>query len=188
MSARLTAFPQRRPLTALALIWQHECRLLTRAQALNCFYDVPVYRLPEGEYYRQRQAHADKVIDPSLRSNIDFQAHVNDAYGGIWRFNEVIGYIRLHFLGSQVRGEYFAIPRKRYVRSRNNRQFEYQTHKLAPEINIEQPPTESSILAAVRQYLEDCKTELPGRHIELEGFEIFARHIRWMDLWRNTLT
>ena len=49
-----------------------------------------------------------------LRCNM--QEHYYQKYGP-WYFNEIIGYLRLHFLGSQVRGEYFGSKKKKlYLR------------------------------------------------------------------------
>src|SRR4051812_19282331 len=95
------------------------------------FLDVPVYRLPLPEYDRQQKAYIKKAFGPMVLPNdAAFRDHLWRVYGGCWRFNEVTAYIRLYFLGGQVRGEYFAIRRKRIVRTRH-KQFEYVTHKLA---------------------------------------------------------
>lgn len=162
------------------------------------FLDVPVYRLGEAEYYRQRDEFAAKRIEPMLRAfgeeaadpkhkpMIDSaRAHLIDVFGGCWRFNEIVGYIRLYFLGSQIRGEYFAVAKKRLVRSRTKR-FDWRSHKLAGEVDIEHPITESSILTAIRKYLVRCQRELPRRTIDAEAFDVLAHHIRWRDLWEET--
>jgi hypothetical protein len=153
---------------------------------MTTFLDVPVYRLPLNEYDRQQKAYIEKTLDdPILRDNAAFRQHLWERYGGCWLFNEIIGYIRLHFLGSQVRGEYFAVNRKRIVRTRN-RQLGYMTHKLAPEVDIEMPVTDATIEAAVRQYLQACQRQVPRRHVDLSLFEVLAPHIRWYDLWATT--
>jgi len=150
------------------------------------FLDVPVYRLPLEDYDRQQKSYIEKTLhDPVLRDNLAFRDHLWTSYGGCWFFNEIIGYIRPHFLGSQVRGEYFAVRRKRIVRTRH-KQVECVTHKLAPEVDIENPITDATIEAAVRQYLKDCQREVPRRHVHLKVFEVLAPHIRWYDLWVAT--
>lgn len=145
---------------------------------MKYFFDVPVYRIPEGQYNRERDAY----IEANLNQNADIRDHFWRSYGGCWQFNEIIGYIRLHFLGSQVRGEYFGVNKKRIVRTRT-RTFEHLTHKLAPEVDILQPLTSESILAAVREYLENCKKELPLRHIDTVLFEVIAEHVDWRALY-----
>jgi hypothetical protein len=165
--------------------------------SVRYFFDVPVYRLLEDRYYREREAHIDRVMyppalphsaaqrakdmaDPSRSTG--FRDHLERSYGGCWRFNEVVGYIRLHFLGSQVRGEYYGLNRKRVVRTRT-RTLEYRTWKLAPEVDISFPITSKRVRHAISQYLEACRTELPGRHIDTELFEAMAKHVNWRKLF-----
>jgi hypothetical protein len=120
----------------------------------SCYFcDLPVYRLPEERYYAERDTYIGQIIFPSgspdesilgqrerrdPKANDRIRDHLQKTYGGCWRFNEVIGQIRLHFLGTQVRGEYFAVVRQRIFRTRT-KMLEYQTWKLAPEINIAAP-------------------------------------------------
>jgi hypothetical protein len=125
------------------------------------FLDLPVYRITEDRYYNDRAAFVDRILFPhdasySEQRRVDekknpgslagIRDHFEKAYGGCWRYNEIIGYIRLHFLGSQIRGEYYGINRRRIVRTRT-RQLEYMTWKLAPEVDIPLDATDSDIFA-----------------------------------------
>ncbi len=163
------------------------------------FFDVPVYRLPEDKYYHERDKYIEGVIYPhgspsndAMRANevadphynAAFQDHLQREYGGCWRFNEIVGYIRLHFLGTQVRGEYYGVRKQRIVRTRT-KILEYQTWKLAPEIDIHSPFTNEGIYETVRTYISDCRKELPGRHIDVELFELVGKHIDWCSLFRG---
>ena len=133
--------------------------------ALRYFFDLPVYRLSAEQYYAGRDAYIERIIfrtgtpeEPHLRqremasprSNDALRNHLTEKYGGCWQFNEIIGYIKLDFLGSQIRGEYFAVDRKRIVRTRT-KTFEYKTWKLAPEIDIEQPYGTGEVLGAMQR-------------------------------------
>ena len=64
---------------------------------------------------------------------------LRQSYGGAWEYNEIIGYIRLYFFGTQVRGEYWGVNSKRVVRTRK-KTLEYKTWKLAPEIDLHREP------------------------------------------------
>ena len=164
--------------------------------ATRHFYDIPVYRLPEERYYRERDEYIDGVLFPkdspdsqSLREreaadpnyNITIRDHLQHSYGGCWTFNEIIGYVRLHFLGSQVCGEYFAVRKKRIVRTRT-KVLEYRTWKLAPEVEIPFPHTSQGIYDAVLEYLADCRKELPGQYVDTKLFEVIAKHVDWLGL------
>jgi len=150
--------------------------------AVQYIFDVPVYRLPEEKYYSERRKYIDEQIfppnDPDTETRrqreqnnpgtyVAWHDHLERAFGGCWQFNEIIGYIRLHFLGSQIRGEYFGVKRKRIVRTRT-KTLEYQTHKLAPEIQLPASATSEEIFRLMMEYLSDCRKELKGRHIDSE--------------------
>lgn len=120
------------------------------------------------------------------RCFITIRDHLVRKYGGCWEFNEIIGYIQLHFLGDQIRGEYFTVDAKKVVRTRK-KTLEYKTHKLAAEVDIESPHGTPEILTAIRRYIEGCKAELPYRLIDTENFDTLAPHVDWAALWREGL-
>jgi hypothetical protein len=165
------------------------------------FYDLPVYRLSRDAYYAARDTHIEKVLfrtgtsdEQAMREREKLNPRINDAFrnhlecsfGGCWEYNEIIGYIRLHFLGSQVRGEYFAVLKKRVTKTRT-KTFEYKTWKLAPEVDVEHPYGTIEVLQAIRQYIEDCKKEVPRRYIDTSRFEVLAPHVDWEGVFRNGL-
>lgn len=161
------------------------------------FFDIPVYRLPEERYYRERDNHVESVVYPEgspfnqarrakeeadPHHNIAIRDHLQRAYGGCWRFNEIVGYIRLHFLGSQVRGEYYGVRKQRVVRTRT-KTLEYITWKIAPELDIPHTQTNAEIFETVRRYLNSCRKELPGRYLDTELFEGVGKYIDWCSLY-----
>lgn len=148
------------------------------------FYDLPVYRLPRAEYYAARDAF---VAERNPRRNDALLDHLQQLYGGCWEFNEIVGYIRLHFLGTQVRGEYHATAKQRVVRTRT-KTFEYQTHKLAPEVSIASPFHTKQILEAIREYIDKCKREIPRRFVDTEKFEAIAPFVDWEALFSEGRT
>lgn len=163
----------------------------------NDFYDIPIYRLSEKEYYHKRDSSISKNIefcmqelDPTpemiTRNRNWREQHFYENYGP-WRYNEIIGYIRLHFLGSQVRGEYLSAERKRNGLSRN-RVFTYRTHKLAPEVNIWPQSSNEQIFGLILGYLDRCEKELKkGRFLDRDLFEKLGRHVDWRGFleWSN---
>ena len=168
-----------------------------KPMTVRYFFDVPIYRLAEDRYNREREAHIDQMMYPpdspysaAMRERdvadpnhgVGVRDHLQRSYGGCWRFNEVIGHIRLYFLGSQVRGEYYGVNRKRIVRTRT-RILEYRAWKLASEIEVPFPITSKGVHCTVSKYLEACKAELPGRHIDTELFEAMASYVNWRKLF-----
>jgi hypothetical protein len=67
------------------------------------------------------------------------ESHANRVYGGQWIYNEIIGFVRLYFDGSQVLGAYFRTSAKRISKTRK-KTFEWIAHKLAPEVELPYEP------------------------------------------------
>lgn len=167
------------------------------------FQEVPVYRLSEEEYNKQIDSHVKKVIEETRyghalyadymraedqknpSSLISYQNSIVRAYGGAWRYNEIIGFIRLHFLGTQVRGEYYATERKRIVRTRR-KQFSYQTWKLAAEEDFYGEISSKSIYLAIMRYIEACRREVKGRYIDDYLIKQIGPYVDWLALWNES--
>lgn len=154
---------------------------------IKYFYDIPVYRLPADVYHSQRDAYIEGVIagydlQESHSNDTDlgrfFRDHLWRRYGGAWRFNETIGFLRLHFLGNQIRGEWWQMDAKRVSKTRK-KQFAYRSHKLASEKSIVQPSTNKDIYLVILEYLDACRCELPKWHLDTELFEVVGPHLDW---------
>jgi hypothetical protein len=157
--------------------------------------------LTGDNYNKQRRQYIDNAIFPknfpdsdALRKldekdpsqNAVFREHLQKSYGGCWRFNEIIGYIRLYFLGSQIRGEYYGVRKQRLVRTRTKK-MEFQTWKLVPEIDIPFPTSNKEIFCTVNEYLDKCKKALPRRYIDTSMFEVIAPYINWRKLYEDSI-
>lgn len=156
------------------------------------FFDMPVYRVSYDDY----NATMDQAINAQLTNlaryappgyevpeatKMGISDHQYRTFGP-WRFNEILGYIRLHFLGTQVRGEYFSAEKKRNPIGRK-KVFTYRTHKLAPEVNLPRQPTNQQIFGAVREYVSRCRGELPkGRVVDDSLLDAVGPHVDWRGL------
>ncbi len=82
------------------------------------FHDLPIYRLTETAYDEELRELTHKVIsdppgtlfpttnDPSARARASLPSHYKRHFGR-WRFNEVVGYVRLLMVRRHVQGTYF---------------------------------------------------------------------------------
>lgn len=155
---------------------------------------LPVYRLNRENYNSQRAMYVEKIIfggaggefkrqfakdDPNWLNT--FSEHLIKSYGGSWEYNEIIGFIELHFLGRQVRGKYIENSKKKQVRTRK-KQFVYITHKLAPEIDIPRNANNRKIESLISLYIESCRKELRLRFIDDSGFVNLKKYIDWKGL------
>ena len=165
------------------------------------FFDVPVYQIEEKKYYSERDRWVDQILFPpndpyssvrrekelqDPRSLVGSRDHLERSFGGCWRYNEIIGYIRLHFLGSQIRGEYYGVQKRRIVRTRR-KILEYQAWKLAPEIDIPPKSKSSEILNLIVEYINDCRNELKGRFVDSRILDAIGPYVDWRGIWIASL-
>ncbi len=156
------------------------------------FFDLPVYRISEKKFHQDRDAWVDSIMYPKnflqaeelrVRDQVNLEylasrrARLADCYG-CWMFNDIVGYIRLFILGTQVRGEYFAVDKKRMFKTLTKK-FIWHTDKLVPEVDIRKPYSRRDILEAIQNYIDGCKKHLPRRHIDTSIFDSIADHVDW---------
>jgi len=150
------------------------------------FFDIPIYIKSEDKYSRELTNYIDKNLNKNNSIDIQmlFRKEYVNRFGGHWRFNAIIGYIRLHFLGTQIRGEYYGLDAKRITR-KSKATFKFITHKLAPELEIGVNRDSDYIFLRVIEYLTLCSKEqiLKGRHIDLSVFNTLKNHINWSSLY-----
>lgn len=73
--------------------------------------------------------------EKSFEKETQYKSNHRQAYGGDWDFNEIVGNIKLFFMGTQVRGEYWSTKPHRKLMTRK-KQFEFKEHKLVAESNV----------------------------------------------------
>jgi hypothetical protein len=164
------------------------------------FLILPVYRVSSENYYIQREEFVERNLYGSNNAELNLlarqvhkeqpqvklqsEAILRNSYGSAWDFNEIIGYIKLHFVGTEIRGEYWAVKSKRIVKS-SRKEFEYKTHKLAPEISIPQKASNNRIYGIVISYVKSCRLELKNRYIDDSQLKIIGPFVNWRKLMQS---
>lgn len=160
------------------------------------FADIPVYRLPEEQYRDAMEKYIDEMMygtDPELRqrrkgfyernpnNKIHFVDSLKRQYGGAWRFNEIVGYIRLFFLGTQIRGELWMVDMQRICRTRK-KLLVFHTLKVVPEMGIPSGATSVEIWMILLQYLDEARKKLKPRVVDSSMFEVLGPSVDWANL------
>ncbi len=159
------------------------------------FFDVPVYRLSESQYesdWNCSRENATLVSNKEIYSKnpeMEMSAHMalRKSFGGSWRYNEIIGYIRLYLLGLQIRGEYHANDVRRNYKTRK-KILRYKTHKLADELDFSLKQNNHEIFSIILKYLHNCRRELNKkskvkRYIDSSLLEAIGQHVDWKNLF-----
>jgi len=160
------------------------------------FADLPIYRLPRDQYYESRAQYVDRFMysnDEAFRAErmAFYERHGDEKistidrlqkeYGGPWNFNETVGYVRLHFLGSQVRGELWMVKVSRMVRTRK-KMILFRSHKIVSEVFIPGEATSGVIWQKVLEYVERARSELAPRYLDSSLLEAIGVHVDWRSL------
>lgn len=120
----------------------------------------------------------DQVID-NIRMQVE--QHFWETYGGPWQYNQVIGWVRLYVLGSQIRGDLWEMTGKRLHRKSRN-----QIRHLGKAFEISFTPDESSeqIRDKIEEELERIQNEWgkKKRILDLQCFRTIASCIDWRKL------
>ncbi len=163
--------------------------------ARRSFFDVPVYRVSKERYdaeFKESVAELDgddaELVRRLERDDPTWVARRRDllknSFGGSWQFNEIVGYIRLHFVGSQVRGELWWPEKERLKRTRT-RQLAWRTHKVVPELELPRDATNQQVYETVHRYLDNARQKLNHRYIDTTVFQRIGPFIDWNGLRRS---
>lgn len=163
------------------------------SSAVSYVFDLPIYRLAESAYNAKRDADIDTIMTehplvatpdkPSeavrlAPQDAAFLSRARYRYGGPWQFNEIIGYLRLFLLGSQVRAEHWSVCRKRISKTRT-KIIELRSLKFVPETELPTRGENRDIFAAVLRHVEICKKHLPRRFLDTSQLSTLGPHLDW---------
>jgi len=117
----------------------------------------------------------------SKNIRIQVEQHFWETYGGPWHYNQVIGWIRLYVLGSQLRGDLWRMTGKRFNRKSRN-----QIRLLGKvfKINFTRDESSEQIRVKIEQELERLKNKWckKKRFLDLQCFQTLASCIDWRKL------
>ncbi len=153
------------------------------------FFEIPIYRISQGDFDKKYSRDLKKRLEIFSKFKYDgiedtvlhATQHFWETYGGPWHYNQVIGWVRLYILGTQIRGELYWMAGKRFSRKTRN-----QIRLLGKAFEAHVFPNYSSeqILTRVEQELRRLQKEYhrKGRTMDLECFQVLAASIDWRKL------
>ena len=152
------------------------------------FSEIPIYRCSPDK-------HESWFVGEKKKSLLPFEATRDTAPESLaiskqwfdewhwypWRYNEVIGWLRLYALGGQIRAELWFVKAKRIVRETRKRIFFVGK---AFEISFRSTDQNPEIGELVLRTLRDLKRQplYRKRYVDLECFELVAKHLDWQGL------
>gem|GEM_PF-946308 len=165
---------------------------------MKIFFDVPVYRLTRNKYESEQRAFIQREMladgdrnvqemyrrDPAQKKFME--NHFTRVYGGCWQFNEIIGFIRLYFFFSQIRGQYWRVRAKRITRTRK-KLFDFFDHKVTFEEEVPEGSTNHQIYSLIQKYLARAQNEprVKRFYVDISVLENVGPYIDWNTLMKK---
>lgn len=155
------------------------------------FFDVPVYRCTNKKHSEEMAAEKFGLTKQLADSGFT-REQVPNTFSSIenyfdrslwypWKYNDIIGWIRVFVCGRQIRGEYWWVLSKRIIK-RGKKQFRY----CGKAFESEDITSENSnqIFLLICELLTQLAKERPfkGRFIDIELLSAIGPYINWRDL------
>lgn len=153
------------------------------------FFEIAVYKSKKDVYNsemeRERQEYLSKLMasrDEAPDSYAFAEKWFDEKNWCPWRYNQIIGWLRLYILRAQVRAEYFFIDAKRITRRMKHKRFLWCG--TAFELHIDASSSSPTIYADVCKALERLREKHPFKkgHIDLEAFYQLGPFVSWREL------
>lgn len=151
-------------------------------------FEVPIYRVSHAEFNRgfdydeaQFLAKTFNIIPPerapeSFRGS---QQHFWEHYGGPWRYNQAVGWLRIYTLGSQLRADLWLSSSKRFLRRMQWKKFRLLGKQF--ELWIVKDTPSSVIQRLLLEEFRVFEREYKSRRLvlDLECFNNVAPFVDW---------
>jgi hypothetical protein len=159
------------------------------------FFDVPIYRCTLDKHTKEMEIEKKeltKILDnsgftrdkiPESYSNLE--SHFDTNIGYSWKYNDIIGWVRLFVCGTQLRGDLWWISSSRIIR-RGKKQFRY--FGKAFESQSIKGETSSEIFEILCICLKELSKERPikGRYIDMELLLNLGPYVNWRRFMDST--
>lgn len=146
-------------------------------------FEIPVYRVTEADYNSKMSAYIGKIT-----TIVQFPAvekYFRKNYGGDWRFNEVVGFLRFYqYGGNRIRCEYWETDSKRKVLTRK-KQFIKVSDSYCNEL-FSKSVSNPELIQTMNSAIEHCEKRLKNKKRFLDK-ELFDNTVNFID-WKSLLS
>jgi hypothetical protein len=153
------------------------------------FFDIPVYRCSQDKHSAEMDSEKCRFLGRLQRTST---AEINDDLERLfdrevsypWRFNDIIGWIRLFVLGPQLRGELWWNRTTRQVK-RGRKRFSFDGEAF--ELNLLNVNDSTEIVRLILERLNSLNRHFlfKGRYIDLSLFMNLSPYINWQSLMQS---
>ena len=161
----------------------------------KCFFEIPIYRCDQDRHTKETEEERNSFIAKRLQSapelpqeiNNQLRTHAKNDYNVHlwfpWRYNEIVGWIRLCGDRTRIEGELWHIKAKTIRRRLVKKEFRYIPMKII-ELNVRSNDSSKVIFNKISAELEQLNRMrfLKKRYIDLDLFKTIGPFIAWRQL------
>ncbi|MBA4366720.1 MAG: hypothetical protein C0403_03685 [Desulfobacterium sp.] len=153
-------------------------------------FDIPIYWCKQEPFYKTYGKKLNTFLK-KFEKNSDYplaeqlRMSLTDSfwrrYISPWRFNQIVGYVRLFKTGRQLRGELWFVSAKRMGTSMKHKHF--SDIGKAFELSVYKDETSEKIFRNVLKQLKNIKKGNGKKYLlDIETFENMGRFVDWQSL------
>ena len=150
-------------------------------------FELPIYRLSEKEYYQEFKKYYDKnkISNENPKIEEKLKEKSFKKFGGQWKYNEIIGYLRFYLLGNDIRCYSYKTDVNKIVRTR--RKIFIPIDDTLRKITIRELYDNETIKSKIKEMVTDCEESLNSkkRYLDTEIFENLIDHMDWKSLIKS---
>lgn len=145
-------------------------------------FEMPVYRLSENDYYKKLTDYKNGINSKMTTPMSD--EYLRKQYGGDWRYNEIIGFLRFYRYGhNKIRCDYAETDAIKKTRTRK-KLFEKISDSYCTE-PFSISDSNIGIAKSIRSAVEHCECRLKKKRRVLDK-ELFESTVDFID-WKSLL-
>ena len=160
----------------------------------NTIFEIPIYRLSNNEFIKELK---DEVIKTARYHSVESMeelfpgkgksryerllSEIETEKGYQWKFNEIIGWLTLHYNDNYIFGEIFLNNSKR-ITKKSRAKIDF--YDLGFKFKIPENESNKNIYESIFNNIKSLEknSKLKKRYIDTSIFETIGKHINWENL------
>lgn len=154
-------------------------------------FNIPIYRTSIDKF--EEELKKDKLKKEDFKqidwNYVERMNYILDTLWFPWKFNEIIGYIRISLTRTDIEGALYLGNYKRIRRNYQNRKIKYQNTLF--RINYTSLRKSTEIFEILKKEIEKIVKQehsLKNRYVDIDSYESIAKYIDWQKVIQDNNT
>lgn len=150
-------------------------------------FELPIYRVSKETYYKKFNQFYEKrkIPNSDLEYEKKFNQNLSKVYGGEWKYNEIIGYLRFYKCANDIRCFYYKVD-KQIIKKSRTKQF-IPINDTIHKIVINSSFSNEQIVKKLNDMVDYCSKllDINKRYVDRENFDNIVEHIDWKSFLKS---